>query len=203
MQAAGATASSDRITQVINAVSAAVERYLGRQLALAQVTTSAPEYYQGTGKPTLHLRRWPIVSVERVRIDGAAITDYDLTADLKRQGMLYRAGLWPIRAGHHPDVTGDWDPSNLRGYPIDVAYTAGYKLPADGSRDLPYDIEEAAIRTAMGILARPVPGLTAERTPGGWSQTWNVETDITARPEANFPAEVVAMLQPYRSRWFA
>lgn len=198
MQAAGATASSDRITQVINAVSAAVERYLGRQLGYIQVTTSAPEYYQGTGKPNLHLRRWPIVSVERVRIDGAAITDYDLTAESKRQGMLYRSALWPIRAGCHPDVTGDWDPSNLRGYPIDVAYTAGYKLPADEARDLPYDIEEAAIRACMGLLSRPVPGLAAERTPGGWALTWGQEEAVGI-----LSGEVQCSLAPYRSRWFA
>lgn len=215
VEAASTTAWADaRVEQVINAVSAAVERYCGRGFAYRALTASAPEYYQGTGRAELYVRRWPIIEVERVRINGSEIEDYELTADMSLDGWIYRQIGWPILAAGYGDLTQDRDMSQ-QAWPIDLVYTAGYILPqydatedADynpdsAARDLPYDIEEAVIRACTEVLTRPTAGLTSETTPGGWRREWGKTSSGQAQAVGFLTTEVRALLDPYRSRWFA
>lgn len=212
----GSAYATARIEQLINAVSGAVERYCGRAFAYQALTTDAPEYYQGTGRTHLWVRRYPIVTVTRVRINGTAVTDYDLTADLREQGALYRLSGWPQVAANFGDLTEDTDLSQ-QSYPIDLVYAAGYILPqydqvehetynpSTAARNLPYDLEEAVIRAVAESLSRPTSGLISESTPGGWKRTWGSSNRQGARSsnDSILTPEVNGLLDPYRARWFA
>lgn len=216
VEVASTTAWVDaRVEQVINAVSAAVERYCGRNFGYRALTTDNPEYYRGTGRVDLFVRRWPIIEMTRVRISGTAVTDYELTDDMMAEGRIFRLSGWPIVAGGYGDLTQDRDLSQ-QSEPIDLVYAGGYILPQWGGvqdadhnpdnedRNLPYDLEEAVIRACNEVLSRPMAGLTAETTPGGWRREWGKTSSGNATQSVGmFSAEVRAMLDPYRSRWFA
>ncbi len=201
VQAAGGSGASARIEAIINAVSAQVERYVGRPLGYLEAATDQPEHYRGTGRALLLLRRWPVLEVLEVRVYGEVVEDYTLPRHLADQGMLYRAALWPAGHSFHPDLTEDPDFS-MQSYPITVAYRAGYALPGQTPAPpeevelLPADIEEAVVRTCVGTLARPVPGMAQERTPGGWSQAWRAGSE---GEDGWLPADVRAVLDSYRA----
>lgn len=214
--AVGSVYATARIEQLISAVSAAAERFCGREFAYKALTTSNPEYYHGNGRTHLFLRRYPILTVTRVRINGTAVTDYETTASLLEQGALHRLAGWPMSVGTFGDLTGDPDVSQ-QGYPVDVVYTAGYILPQYGggtnvtynpaaaARDLPYDLEEAIIRGVSEVLARPSSSLTSESTAGGWRRTWGSSSrqGASSGSESILTPEVQSLLMPFKSRWFA
>lgn len=143
---------------------------------------AALEYYQGHNRHKLRLCRWPIISVQRVRIDGAEFTDYKLYPGLKEEGYLWRDQLWPARVARYPDLTGDPDPEAGQ-WNIDVAYTAGYAT-------IPADLELACIQEVVSAVTRPSAGLESERTPGGWSQKWSVNS-------AQFSSQTLDVLSRY------
>ncbi len=207
-EAAPTGATTARLEQLIAAVSEHFARLVGVDgFGLRAFPVEAPDVYQGTGRHHLILRRFPVVAVQEVRLDGAAITDYSLTSDLAEQGILYRASTWPALAPSRAPLVGDPDltPGSLA-YNVSVAWKGGYILPQFGgvvdathnptgaARSLPYDLEEACISEVLLRVVRPVPGLRQERTPGGHATTWSEDVDFVSR-------ETRAVLNQYRRLW--
>lgn len=177
------TFPSERIAQAVNAATDRIEKHCAsRRFARASHTQNLA----GNGRWFLRLKHWPILSVERVEVDGQAVTDYEIT-DEAEQGLLYRSLTWPARLAPYADLTGDPDPNSARPN-ITVEYTAGYVLAGD-ERTLPFDLEQACIDLAVRRLMQPTPGLTHERTPGGHATTWS---------DGDLPPEICAALRPYR-----
>jgi len=202
----GSAMDTDRIERAIMAVSEAFAKHTGRDLHYSATVT---EFHAGTGTTKLYLNRRNITAVASVYIwsevqtvatmdsvlPGALVLETVYrTAANDAEGLLVRHGGWPIAAGSWPDLTGQPNLSH-RGKNVRVVYSGGYVTPNQaGTRDLPYDLEEACIREVTGRLTRPTPGLRAERTPGGWSQSWGTEG---ANPGA-FGADTLAVLDAYR-----
>lgn len=106
---------------------------LGRETYVETLRYVAGEY-------ELFLTRRPLASVSSLTEDGVALasgTDFQIN---KQTGVLERLNGDEITA---------W-----RADKIVATYIAGYILPEDaGTRDLPYEIEEAAIHTIAARMA--------------------------------------------------
>lgn len=193
----GSGVPTARCELVIDAVSRAFATYTGRTL---HYETPITEFHAGNGQTRLYLRRRNITAVASVYIwsdlqtvasmdsvlPGALVmeTVYRTTAN-DEQGILYRPGGWPIAHGFWGDLTGQ--PNLLeRGENIRVVYSGGYST-------IPYDLQQACIRECATQISRPVAGLTSERTPGGWAQSWGSQSGA-----GQFSTETIATLDAYR-----
>ena len=114
------------LTHTINAVSAWVERTLGRKLRLQTYT----HRFNATGGQYLTLEQWPVVKVYRVKdtdsgyIIPPASYDFGQTGEI---GQLYRDEGWPL-AGYRAGLAYDTvAPKRC----IEAKYAAGYVLPKD------------------------------------------------------------------------
>lgn len=133
------TADDTRITDAIGAVSDEIASFLNVRQAedgsrtLGLETIEETFYFDGTSG-FIALGRLPVVSIESV-LDGETEVDaanYEFSATT---GMLYRVG-----AG----IRVPWFLPSLVGR-LTVEYTAGWHLPGSTSRNLPRDIEAAAV----------------------------------------------------------
>lgn len=215
----GDAMGTGRIERSIQAVSTAMARYAGITWEYA---ASIVEFHKGNGLCELYLGRRAVTSLTSVYIDSEAqtlatldsgsLTPADIntstvyrTTSGDELGVLLRYGGWPIASGVWGDLTGQPNISpEARGTNIRVVYAGGYVTPNGvGTRNLPYDLEEACIREVASHLMRPVGGLVSERTPGGWSQTWGTSNRQGARDESgSFSADTMAILDTYRRQWF-
>lgn len=203
LQAVVGSITTARCELVIEAVSRAFATYTGRTL---HYETPVTEFHQGNGQTRLYLRRRNITGVTSVYIwsdlqtvasmdsvlPGALVAETVYrTAANDEQGVLYRAGGWPIACGSWGDLTGQPNLSD-RAENIRVVYSGGYST-------IPYDLQMACIRECTAQITRPVPGLVSERTPGGWAQTFGTSGRAGASQESSqFSAETIAVLDSYR-----
>lgn len=100
----------DRLVDLINSCSTAIENYCGRKFKEQEYT----EEYDGTGSKYILLQQYPVKSVDSVKIDDVLVDPNEYKVK-KRNGLLVNRNLWP---------TGDMN--------ITVTYTAGLsEIPAD------------------------------------------------------------------------
>ena len=109
---------SGRLERLIKAVSEDIQAYCGRKFEQQEHT----DVFKSVNQNRLILSEYPVKSIEYVKIDDEEIEDYE--AD-KESGILKRDKGW----------NGE----------VEVKYTAGYKLPGETDRDLPYNLEDACI----------------------------------------------------------
>lgn len=166
------------LIRIINGASDAIRRYCRRDFCRATVT----ERVRGSGRQTLLLSRTPIVDIESVLMDDQAVMSYEVQAG---PGMLINTyGAWPENAT------------------ITIAYTAGYVTPkqaADSSdtlvRDLPHDVEEACIITAVTryqYLGQPADAQIL--------QLEQIRVHFVEGGRSGIPQAAQALLEPY-VRW--
>lgn len=202
-QAPGATQA--RLEAIINAVSAQIQRDLW-PLGYSVITG---EKYQGSAGCSLYLKRGYIRSVQVVRIDGTAVTDFLSTRQFLDRGELYREVGWPRKVNSYSDLT--QDPDYLSAYyTIEVDYTAGWILPqytntvnathnpSGAAADLPVDIQEAVNMAVVEFALRPNPGIVREKTPGGWDVQWSQSDSDRMRMHS---ARIGGLLNSYRTVW--
>ena len=151
--AAGDQTACERL---INVASDAIEKYCGRKL----YRHSAAERLAPSGRNRLVLNRRPLVSVESVAIDGDAFTDYEI--EDYALAYLWRDGKWQTDAPSADGLSYDEEGGGSQ-RTIVVTYTAGYVTPQQDDpdatpdpvvRDLPYDLEQAAIETVASMWRR-------------------------------------------------
>jgi len=128
---------------LINQASAFVERYCNRTFALQKYKETIAAH----GSLYLPLSMRPVIAVDTVEENGHPITDYVL--ETPDSGLLYRRVGWGWKPMLNWVIT--WQPlpnADIQTY--EVVYTAGYILPNDTARTLPYDIERACIEIIKG-----------------------------------------------------
>jgi len=156
------TTNDEIIINLINGVSAWIERMTGRNLSKQTYT----QWYNASGSQTLVLLQWPIVSIDYIKEDkfeiDPATYDYGQTGII---GVVYRDMGWPIRTY----VGGlSYDMLAYRRL-IEVRYTAGYVLPKDAKPPdepctLPYDLQKIvwdAVMQEFSIMQSGAMGLSA------------------------------------------
>lgn len=161
--------------------SGAIARYCRRTFARQTYSELfRPERDRAHRLEALRLSHYPVASITSVTVDGTVLsaTGYELDA---ATGLVYRLCN---------DSRTCW-----AGCKITVVYIAGYTLPGVTGRDLPQDIEEAAIMLIKSARAAKTrdPALKSIDLPGVMSATYW----IGDAPEEALPPEVCALLQPY------
>jgi hypothetical protein len=130
----------------------------------------------------LMLSRWPVVQVNSVTIDGTALLGDEYEVD-GASGVLLRLG--------------GGQPSHWVGNTVEVRYEAGWLLPGQPGRNLPNDIEDAAIGLVkvQWYSRTRNPLVKAESVPGVVDVQYRVGATGT---NGALPPEVTAKLDPYR-----
>jgi hypothetical protein len=150
---ADATTTYDTVLErMILAASDAIARFCRRDFRKATVT----EKLAGSGTLRLVLARTPLVSITSITDDGTTIDDDEYEIEDAAAGIVVRDTPWTaqdlavgISIGQDP-VPGTGKRA------LTVVYISGYVLPGDstGTRNLPYDVEEACILTAVALYRR-------------------------------------------------
>lgn len=179
------SSQDDRLSLLLAAASSAIEGYCGRTFARATLT----EQISPRGRQTLNLSRYPIANIASVTMGTSTITDYQRDDEA---GQLWREGGWTWAALTLPDITQDPDP-NMAARNVSVTYTGGYILPGNPGADLPAALQYASLRVAAQMYSRPA-GYKSERTPGGYSY------DIQDQADGGYLADVLSLIEPYRSQ---
>lgn len=188
----------NRLERYIQVASDAIVRYCRRKF---HREAGIVEKHAGAGFPRLFLDRIPLVSVTEVQIDESVIDDFDLV-DLVT-GLLYRDAGWTRRALRAAGVV-QQPVSGTDDENIQVTYVGGFITPegdpAQGDRDLPFDLEQACIDTVTSIRANrgQDTNITAEKL-GDASVTYGgVDSGSGKGTGGLIPDGVIGTLKPYR-----
>ena len=189
------TAQDNILTRLINAASEAIERFCHRHF---EHEAEISEKSAGQGSKLLLLSRTPLVEVAEVKINNAAITDYNIYDS--EAGTLFRAHGWPWSVSVASPFSLDPLPGTER-QNIEVKYTGGYVTPqqeADAAgatppvelpRTLPYDLEQCCIDAVVSWYRQrgEDKSIVAEKLMSA-----SVQYDRSA---GNLPANVVESLK--------
>lgn len=138
------------IEHLIAVASDLLERYCNRQFSRATVT----EKVRGHGTDRILVSRTPVVELTSVVIDDIELDDCEIYGD-GRAGLIYRPGGFESTAPYSSMTASTTRIVGQELRSITVEYVGGYVLPKDdapgNARTLPYDIEQAAIDTAVQI----------------------------------------------------
>lgn len=164
---------------ILNGVTAAVDRYVGRTLLSATYTD---EYVSGDGfTDGLRLKQYPVTTFTTLKQDGATVDASAYTVDLDA-GIVYRVG--GSSNNWLTDGFGAW---NLGRRNFQATYTAGYTTA-------PEDLQNAAIKQVAleykrsGYKGDRI-GLSSEVLAGGSTAVYRVDA---------WAEGVVAVLDTYR-----
>jgi len=174
----GLTSSADdaKLSDYISQASDAIANYCNRAFAREEVEeTIRVSHMQGS----LTLTRFPVSSVSTIVESDEELTtgDYEIEADI---GSLRRL---------RNDAPATW----CRGK-IVVTYEAGFLLPGESGRNLPTDIERAAIMLTLRYYSTDAQAqlLRRETIEGIGS------TEMFAPSASGLPIEVEALIERYR-----
>jgi hypothetical protein len=172
------------ITTRISEASTTLETYLRRVLARETVVETIRLQAGDGAAECLNLKRWPVASITSIMEDDVAVDseEYELEP---AAGIIYRLDASGYRSS--------WFFCKS----IILTYVAGYLLPAETSRDLPADIELAAVKLVTGqhLSSGRDPLVKMEEIPGVMRQ----EFWVGSIPDASsLPPDVTALVEPYR-----
>jgi len=169
------TSQDSLIERTIKAASDAIQGYCNRNFK--------QQDYEHTFNPTydkyIFTEEWPVIAVSKV-----------IYGDVELDPAEYS-----YKDNKIIKTTGTWDKETV------VEYTAGYILPGDekpgAERDLPYDIEEAAIYYAtLRIRTGPSAGIKSEQVDV--LRVQYEETNTVGGQVIPLPPVVMSLVNPYR-----
>lgn len=175
-------ATDDLLAAKIDEASSDIEAHLGRTLNRATITQTF--WGEPYGADYLILDRAPVASITSVTVDDVTVEsdEYRLNAGT---GQLYK-----LDSSGYPEAW-IWCKS------IVVVFAAGYLLPEQADRDLPFSIEAAAISLVNSYWQQRGrdPLVRAEDIPGlGSVQYW--VGSVGDRGE--LPPDVITKISPFR-----
>jgi hypothetical protein len=199
------TSQDARLELLINATSMFINNYCQRTF---KRTTYTNEEYSPSNRQLLILRNYPIVSVTTLTVDDTLQvqgTDYIVTPEYSKSGMLYRAYGWTGRTIDREYLT--LDPVAMK-RTVKVTYIAGYYLPADvgyvqgADTALPADLSYACNLMVLSayIQARKnnFDGLTS-MSENGLSYAWgNLEN--AKNNQSGLSSNVAGILNKYKKQ---
>lgn len=185
------------VERCINAGSSAIESYCGRKFGKGTVT----EKLRGSANPLLLVSRPPIVSITSIKIDDSSIASTEYSIDDATTGLIYREHGWSPT--HLLETSIERTPVPGSEKPrYEVVYVGGWVLPKDavaGVYDLPADVEEACIKTAVSIFRRRgSDGTIASESLGDASVSYFGANPSSGRMGHVIPDDALKLLEPYR-----
>lgn len=195
----------DAVIRCVNRASKRIASFCGRDL---HYSSGIVEYVAGYATTDLMVSRLPIASVASIAFDGANIdaNDYDLRDGAS--GVIYRRTGWIWTATLNPGVT-QYPAPGTEEKLYAVTYAGGFWTPAQGPTSalptgatlLPDDIEQAALELAAQTYRRRngSGADVASESLMGYSVTYRDGVAADGAWTGGMPAEIAAMLAPYRS----
>ena len=176
---AGYTGDDANLDIFINITSSAIESYLDRGLAAADYDLRL----QPTYRDILRLPHYPVTAVTLVRHGEEVLgtDDYRLEDGGAGGVLVLDRGVWHL--------------------PVRVIFEAGYVLPGETGRDLPFDIEYACLLWCQQMYSLgPRVGVKQERIDDisvSYESPFSLYVSTSGRPYPAPPA-IMALLNPYR-----
>jgi hypothetical protein len=166
------------IATLIDQASDAIAAWCGRVFGLETVRETL---FDGTSRGAKTVSRFPVVSVSDC-VDGSGTTVGTDLIEIDRLGFLYL-------------LDDDGERTTWARGRTTITYTAGYLLPGEDDRNLPADIERAALSLVKGMwFARTRdPLIRSEDVDGILATSYQV-----GGFGASLPPDVQGLLMPYR-----
>ena len=186
------TDSADTLDLTIKAASAEISALLAPKRDEDNATTIGRASYTETfydlrSVEEVLVSRLPIVSVASVTKNGTQVL-----SDASDFNYLVKKARGAIQA------TVNDLPTTLSANSFTVAYTAGWLLPGEGGRNLPYDIELACILHCKDRLRRQRVETAGELDQVGLDGLGEFDfAEQHVRFKRGFSLEVLRLLQPY------
>lgn len=192
------TSQDDRIERCILQASAACQGFTDRDFR----KESTVERLQASGTRRLVLGRTPLASITSVVVDDETLDATEYEIEDAAAGLLYRENGWPrIDAVVVGSIARDPIAGTAK-RDVVVTYTGGYVLPNDssGTRDLPYDVEQACVLTVVSIYrGRGRDRAVASKGTGDASVSYRLPNQIIGVGAGGvIPDEAAVLLAKYR-----
>lgn len=128
-----------------------IVRYTNRNFALttyieqlaAPLTMSMTGAWYSSGTPRLVLAQTPVKTINYVKYKDTEIPNTDYVLEDAKAGFLWREDGWRTTSMYQGGI--ELQPSRFGRYEWEVSYVAGYNLPGEDQRDLPYDLERVCL----------------------------------------------------------
>lgn len=190
------------LERMIEAISQQIANYCRRTLHYTR-TADESEDLAGFNESNLTVSRAPIVSITSITLDGSTIDSDAYEISDADAGLIYREDGWVWTASFIITTAPERYPgSEDKDYT--VAYRGGYvtanQVVLDNTltRNLPYDLEDAAIRmVAMRYLGQGRDLALASEKIGQAAETYRAGAS-TSGSAAGIPDETRAILDRYR-----
>lgn len=190
--------SDQMLNQMIRQATDAIESYTGRTFTKEQYR----EDLGANGRPILILEKTPIISIDAISFDGSTISSTTFVVQDPDAGLLFRERRWTRTWIWDSYITRTPSGHSREKYQID--YTAGYVTPCQsstaGTRNLPYDLERAAIDivTMSFETAGQNPNIAAQRTGDASESYFQAQGESIAGLSVQFPPSVRDTLARWR-----
>jgi hypothetical protein len=142
-----------RIGEAINAASAKIRSYCGRDLSDGFEEAARTEVYSGDGTSLIRLAEWPVASIASVKMltaasSGAAVYGDTVEASAyfsDGRGALYRVGGLDWAWTHEGSSRVAWPEGSAN---VQVVYTAGYSTIPDAIKEAVFSLMDQWFGTA-------------------------------------------------------
>lgn len=179
-----------RIGEAINAASAKIRTYCGRDLSDGFESAARTEEYDGTDTDTLLLREWPVSSIASVKMrtgaaSGAAVYGETLESSgyfADNRGRLIRVVGLSYAWEHGGSSRPTWGSASAG---VQITYTAGYATIPD------------AIKEAVFSLMDQWFDEAGRNTLSTQTESKGV-VNVAQRPPMEVTAAIADMLSPWR-----
>jgi hypothetical protein len=198
----GISGSSEdtKLERYIHVATDAIEKYCRRTFSR---DTAIVEKVAGFGTEKLRVARAPINSITSITYDGTTVDSDDYKIHNANAGLIFRSGGWWWDAHLTPSAARRPLPGSEDKL-YTVTYDGGwYTQPqddADGAvtRNLPYDIEEAAIELVRVIYLSKNrdPSVRSEKLLS-WSASYG-DSPLVELRKGSMPSPVRRMIDAYR-----
>lgn len=131
------TSSDTYLERQINVISQKISNYCNRNF---KSQTYTDEKYYGTDDIILNLNNYPVTDLTKFELDNKEIDLDDITIK-SEEGQLYYEKIF----NSNGYVSGISEHRDLKTENISITFEAGYILPDQEERNLPYDLEQACI----------------------------------------------------------
>ena len=175
----------------IDQASAAIVAYCEREFARETVK----ETLAGFGEFNLMLKRTPIISIASILYDAVTVDATDYVVNEPDVGLVYNKFRWRDTARGLVGI-GRIPENNSREYLYEANYTAGYLLPSETGRDLPFDIEAACLQLSSMLWKgrNRDQSIESEAVSGVYSVKYSASTLLTG----HFPPAINSLLEKWR-----
>lgn len=185
--------STTLLERLVNSVSAQIGQYVGRDLTFESARV---DNLRGYGTTFLVVTKTPLKVLTSITFAGDTVDSADFSIDNADAGLIYRRTGWIWTAPRRAGITNPPMPG-MEERLYQITYDGGWVSPAQtGTRDLPFDLEDAAIRMIISRARQKGRDLSIKSEKLG---SWGASYGAGDASGNGIPSEVAAVLNRYKS----